>query len=475
MSGNYINLRSKETTSKFLSIGFKVVVGRLPSHNELSKLKQLTIKEIEISELLRQAKLIAETKSIPQGEFVGPQKDGRLNVLVLSTFPSDNPKHGGQHRLSNLIKAYSDAATEVFSAGVLGGTSYSPSRGFVPSPNPNDLAPHIRNTFLMEDWAIGHAFEHDTSSYRALVDQIPFKPDFIHVEHPWLFGFADRYRNEFCDRDCKIIYGSANIEHELKLSILLNYFDESWATHASFLVKETEIRAIKSSDASCCVSAKEQDWIKSLTNQPCIFVPNGASKREASQNAMGDAARFTDGRKYALFCGSGHPPNITGFWDYFSNGIGCFAPDERLIVVGGVGHSISNDQRRHRIPGFDSRVRIAHEVEQSVLDALIGGAHTIVLPISYGSGTNLKTAEALLSEKYVVASTTAMRGFEKYIHSAGVFVADTPADFLQLVRTSMQQSPLELSVDDRIQRQNLSWENSMGALRDFISAATHRI
>jgi hypothetical protein len=470
-----LDAKRLENTERFVSICFQAVVGRRPSYAELQELKTIETKGRSIREIIDQAKAVGANAHKVVKPLSELKTTGSLKVLVLTTFPADSPKHGGQHRVYNLMKAYREAGHEVHSAGVLGSPSYPPSSKFVESPRLEDLSTYIQNPWLMEDWAIGCMFEHRPDSYQRLKDKIDFTPDVIHVELPWLFGFAERYRRECCPIGTRIVYGSENVEHRLKHSILSNYFDSSWSARASDLVKETELRAIKGSDVICCVSQEELEWIGTLTSQPCLFVPNGAAVKEPEKNDVAASGSITEGKRYALFCASGHPPNITGFWDYFSAGLGCLSPDELLIVAGGVGHSLINDERRHRTPGFDSRVRITNEVEQGVLNALISGAHTIVLPISYGSGTNLKTAEALLSQKHVVATPVAMRGFEAFSCAEGVNVTDRPEEFLKFIRVSMQQPPLNVPDSDRCARQLLSWESCVSALRDFFSSPNARL
>ena len=63
----------------------------------------------------------------------------------------------------------------------------------------------------MEDWAIGRLFAESDEHFLQLNACIPFAPDVIHIEHPWLFNFARRYATAIAGRRPFLLYGSANV------------------------------------------------------------------------------------------------------------------------------------------------------------------------------------------------------------------------------------------------------------------------
>jgi glycosyltransferase involved in cell wall biosynthesis len=87
--------------------------------------------------------------------------------------------------------------------------------------------------------------------------------------------------------------------------------------------------------------------------------------------------------------------------------------------------------------------------------------------LTQGGGTNLKTAEALWSGKYVIATTVAMRGFEDFIGQNGVFVANDSSDFKRTLRQVMSLEPLQLSTTDREKRKRVLWDECLSALPSF--------
>jgi hypothetical protein len=226
-------------------------------------------------------------------------------------------------------------------------------------------------------------------------------------------------------------------------------------------------------DFMCYVSDAEECWLQQeAQRQPSTLIctPNGASPTTVTDHGLRLANQLTGHKKFALFCASAHPPNIYGFWHYFERGLGCLSPDERLVIVGSSGTSIAADIRTKDLSCFSSRCIIAGEIEQEALDALVDSAHTIVLPITNGSGTNLKTAEALLSRHHVITTTIALRGFERIAESDGVYVADEVDDFLVGLRASMEQPPLIPRELSKAPRSQILWDSCLSKLVSFINA-----
>jgi hypothetical protein len=67
---------------------------------------------------------------------------------------------------------------------------------------------------------------------------------------------------------------------------------------------------------------------------------------------------------------------------------------------------------------------------------LIANAHALPLPIGYGGGSNVKTAEALAAGRPIVATGAAFRGFDEYRSLPSVTLADTPLAFEAAIRAN---------------------------------------
>ena len=390
-----------------------------------------------------------------------------MKILCLSTYPVDQPRHGGQHRLSNIIAVLRNAGHDVYSAGVLGSPSYPPSRYFVPYPGNEVLGKLIANPSLMEDWAVGALFQNNRAYFESLAKLIPVKPDLIYCEQPWMFGFAQQFNKKACRGKAILIYGSANVESTLKKGIVNYHFGAKAADECAEMVRIVELNATQNAEQTFCVSEHDMAWTTEHAPTPPILAPNGVIDRVAGLDDIAKANEITNGAKFALYCASAHPPNIDGFFDIFGFGVGCFPPAAKMVVAGGAGGHILNDFKFAKLASRRDFYVDAGEVTEQVLRGLLATAHQIVLPITHGGGTNLKSAEAIWSGCHVVATTKAMRGFEQFSGDDGISVADEPAAFCKAVRDTFLRPNLALTPANREKRKVVLWEH---CLSDFVQA-----
>jgi glycosyltransferase involved in cell wall biosynthesis len=391
-----------------------------------------------------------------------------MNILVLCTYPIKNPRHGGQLRVRNIVDAYLAAGHKVEIIGVLGAEHYPQESGYLPFPGKQELERFVENSFLMEDYAIGSLFASDDFHYQRMVSKITVSPDVIQVEHPWLFSVAQRFA-DLSKLKPYLIYSSHNVEWQLKNKILSSYFDKARAELCANLIKEVELQAIRGSDAIVCVSEGDADWLKTQGSTNIVLAQNGVKPWHSSEAGRAEAKAIVGSYRYSLYCASAHPPNITGFFDMFSGGFGSLKPDEKLVTVGSVGWPIAGDVRVHQSAKLAEKVVIAGEVSQACLEGMLDMAHCIVLPITQGGGTNLKTAEALWAGKHVVATSIAMRGFEDFIGQKGVYIADDPATFKRALRSAMAMNPLQLSKSEVNMREKVLWGPCLNSLSILVN------
>ena len=392
-----------------------------------------------------------------------------MKIVTLSTYPFAFPRHGGQHRLANIADQYRQAGHSVASVGVQGSGLYALSPNFIPHPPQRTLARYIENTFLMEDWAIGQWAAGDDEAYESLAALIPPAVDVLHIEQPWLFQFARRYAQRLSRKTVTLLYGSQNIEHTLKAGIVETYLGSKHAQECAALVKACELEAIANADLVCTVSREDADWTRKHTQKSVVLAPNGVARRSIEKADFVAANRFTRHHKYALYCASAHPPNIAGFYEMFGQGIGCLAPNQRLVVAGSAGPAIQSADQYARTPGLAHHLAATGEVSEEVLTGLLHLAHAMVLPITLGGGTNLKTAEALWAGLHVVATPVAMRGFEQFMNSPGVTVVESAVQFRAAMRIAMAMGPLELSSSEREARSALLWDSSLRPLLEKVN------
>jgi glycosyltransferase involved in cell wall biosynthesis len=397
-----------------------------------------------------------------------------MRILFLSLYPIDEPKHGGQLRCQGIIKVYQAQGYEVEHIGVLGSDGYAEAAGFVSYPGDVRLSAPLLGGRGNEDYAIGKLLLDDAAFFSMLAEKIKNVPDVIHVEQPWLFDFAKKYVDTLaCAHDVKIIYGSQNIEHLLKKDILKSANHPNWEvlTEATRLL---EIRALQQADGVLCVSRNDEEWARSNTSTPVHFAPNGIKPWSAIQEGIEAANKVSGMKKFALFCGSAHQPNVNGFATLFAGGFGALDFNQRLIVAGAAGYLISQHEVLNMSSGLSEHLVVAGMVSAECLAGLLENAHCLLLPLTQGGGTNLKTAEALWSGRHVVATSVAMRGFEEFSDSRGVAVEDSPEGFKRAIRRAMQEPPLRLTVEEKSARRAVLWDACLQKLPSFIQAIATR-
>jgi Glycosyl transferases group 1 len=392
-----------------------------------------------------------------------------MKIITLTTFSIQNPRTGGAQRVNNIVEFYRSLGHEVLPVGVMEEHAGAVLEGFVPFPPRDELAEVSKELLLLEDLALGKLFANSDHYFAQLKARIPFIPDLIHIEHPWLFGFAKRYAKTLRGRPPFLLYGSANVEHQLKYSLLVDRVSVLKAEQSRDLVLECERDAIKNADGFCCVSEHDLAWASKISRVNVVLAPNGVKARNLTEKGIADANKISRHRKFALYCASAHPPNMNGFFSIFSEGIGCIAPDEALIIVGSAGRHIVNDQRAHRVAGMQGRVVDAGEVDETCIQGLLETANTIILPITSGGGTNLKTAEALWAKKRVVATNIAMRGFETFSTQPGVTVENEPAKFQRAVFDAMNSPVLRLAQSDAKSREQVLWSATLAPLKKLLN------
>jgi len=165
-----------------------------------------------------------------------------------------------------------------------------------------------------------------------------------------------------------------------------------------------------------------------------------------------DVARFTpepetSGQRL-LFVGSfRHFPNIeayrfftTRIWPELSNQF----PEMTLNVVAGPDHLLHWSQfTRTAQPEPDLRIDFQGFVAD--LRPLYAKANLVIVPTTVSAGTNVKVLEAMAMERAVVSTTSGCAGLELK-HRDSVWIADTPADFIQAIAHLICQPALRSQI-----------------------------
>lgn len=278
-------------------------------------------------------------------------------------------------------------------------------------------------------------------------------PDAIIFDHPWMWTEVKKLKEKY--PEIKIIHSSHNIEFMLKPDLLEGLSNKSMNAVIDFL-EDTEIEIAKQSDLVICVTERDAEWFRRNGAKNVIAVNNGTNAH---------LSEIKSNKHYVLVVGSGHPPNIEGSIKYFNNAVDWLPDSTDLIFVGTMCDGLRGKLGEERNESKDTTIRFLGKRSDEELNMLIESANVIALPIPYGGGSNLKTAEALVSGRPIVSTFTAFRGFENFLSSEHVAVTDGLGYFREkIVETCVTKLPTVY----REGSEKLKWSGTTELLKDYL-------
>lgn len=276
----------------------------------------------------------------------------------------------------------------------------------------------------------------------------------ILFEQPWAWSEVKRLK--ISNPKAVVVYSGHNVEYQLKERILKPLLGRQ-AVEISNQIRKIEIEIATMADYIFTVSQEDANWYSKYSKNAPVVAQNGTSIRETLVHAGNESDS-----PYGLVVGSAHPPNIEGCLKFLSEPELWLPKSTRIVVAGSL--SLALRDRWHALQNRwgQSCVDLISGVTDLDLSRLINECHVMLLPIAYGGGTNLKTAEALTSGRPIVASQQAFRGFKKYSGEKFVSVVDRSLEFkIETINKLMQpkQSFIPRNVND------LEWENTLAGFR----------
>lgn len=395
-------------------------------------------------------------------------------VLSFATYPTAFPRQGGQKRIAAFRSAYDRLGISLISASIVERPPYAAAECgpfdllHAPTTTPFGGLPHLGDlrsgVFAANDVL---AFAH----FQSVIARI--KPAAIQLEQPFLWPLIARLRRDPLIAALPLIYASQNWEAPLKAAILADSGvmpEDAAAIAAEIETLERSVAA--AADLVIAVSTADAVRYRPLLKPQAnlLVVPNGAD--EALDAPQPDPALM--GRRYAVVVGSDYPPNVDGAAALiYGPGLWFMPPEPSLAVCGAMAFGVFGTDAYQDFSGaHDARTHFFPAPSDAELAGLLAHAHMILLPIRFGGGSNLKTAEALASNCHVVATPTALRGFEAFAGTSGVHIGSDPAGFHAAMVAAWNLPKLTLSAADRAARDTLHWGRCIpaGALKDALAA-----
>ncbi len=351
-------------------------------------------------------------------------------VLSLCTYPVAVPRHGGQVRVNAIQQIYRAHGHEVRHLALYRADEY-------PDEPSSDWNIHFSWPFINALLSSGGRTDLNAPDFllrdveacdRVLALIRGFEPDIIQLEHCWMWPVIKQLRSaseRF--RGTPIVYSSQNVEHSLIGETVSRGAAPVSASTVS-LVGELEMDLVANADLVIAVNEADAAIFRTTARQLAI-APNGIWPR-GPVGGLEYWSKELRGRRTALFVGSAHPPNASGFMNMLGPTLGFLSPTEAIVVVGGVCNLLRIDPAFRANIGINlARSILVGAQDQGGLSTLIEQAEVILAPITEGGGTNIKMAEALYNRKLVICTPKAVRGYEAFLDMPFMLVRETAAEF----------------------------------------------
>jgi hypothetical protein len=393
------------------------------------------------------------------------------SILVVGTYPIVSPRHGGQKRLDAIVEEYKKNFAEVKYVSVF-------FEGFYAEYSKDDIALgregeiKVHQSPMTGDITCGESIFYDPEvkeKFSAVL--VGMHPDIIHIEQPYPYLGLKPLLDELRLQP-KIIFGSQNIEAPMKGDILKEYnmpIETTKKIEKDIHVLEKDLSRVSDLTVACTASDLEEH--KKMGSRRTVLAANGVSELMTTQTAESYWKNMYESmgiKQTAVFVGSAHPPNWAGFLRMIGKGLGFVPHTARIVAAGSISdffdREISEDSLDIQDVTFWKRAFSAGRLSEDKLRAIINVADVILLPITEGGGSNLKTAEAIIADKKVVATSHALRSFEWFRDFPNVWIADTPEEFKKSITKALAANRVDRTEKQQRQAESVLWENCLKKL-----------
>lgn len=391
------------------------------------------------------------------------------DILGFSTYPVKLPLHGGQRRIAAFAEYYRRIGVNYDCVCIYESKSYSRDK-----VGASDIPLGYTNHELQEVPFVGDLLSGIYGAKEAAVVEhfsnlVRRKsPALIVLEQPFMWPLVKRMRLDPAIARIPIVYSSQNWEAPLKLEMLVHSgVDRALARKVAAQIDQLEREAVEACDLIFACSHADAAIYREIDPQKRVIVVKNGVTRPRNESEQKNQ-RFCDlVDRYMFFVGSSYPPNSDGLCNLLlEDGLFFMPPKKGFAICGGASEGIFRDARYQRfLASNGDRVNFYTDISDHELGSLKASAHVIILPINFGGGSNLKTAEALATGKWVVATSTAMRGFEEYLTEPGLIVADGRLNFRKAVIRAFNSEPLQLSTAEKDRREAVYWDRCLAHVK----------
>jgi hypothetical protein len=397
-------------------------------------------------------------------------------ILILGSYPITKPRHGGQKRVQAVVQEYQKHFKSVKFVAVFSRWANPDfARSDIPVSHQTDR--EIKEIARLEDVICGEAIFNEPKVKKQVTKLLQaYRPDVIQIEQVYSYLGLKPLLKEL-GMSPALVFDTHNVESLMKRSI---YRDAGYkrADIDSFMVKieEIERELVNAATLTIAVSPGDQDAYKAMGARNVILARNGIYPNLGDSKSRREWDKhFTERRinHKILYVSSAHLPNWTGFLEMVGDGFGFMPPDSRIVFAGGLADYLTTRHVFPATPGgatFWCRSEGFGLLSEKRLGGLIIACDAMILPVTTGGGSNLKTAEALLSGKPIIATSFAFRAYEKFMSLPTVTIADNPADFRAAIVKAMSSAPAVLSQQERELLKEVTWPHCLAELITEVGA-----
>lgn len=392
----------------------------------------------------------------------------KMKILMLANYPIVEPRHGGQLRTFYINEQYKKAGIDVDMVAFFqeGGYQYYESSDV---PLPGTLSVEIDRNFdyAVYDYLSALHVLQDARLYEKLAARIrDGEYDYVQLEQPYFWPVVKKIISGLGPhwKAPRVIFSSQNIEYEMKEEVLQKInAPQSYIAHIREEIMQLEMDLAKHAHINFAVSQQDKIKLQQMSGRDDVFLlPNGVGKITVDPQSVEGWRPIVPKEPFATYISSAHLPNAVGFFSLFGKSMAFLPPDRKMVVAGGVCSLIERSEDFNRWSSINrSRTILLGPVDDIGVAALRKFTHVFTLPITTGGGSNIKTAEALMTGAYVLSTSMAFRGFEDFASEPGVFIEDDPQAFRSRLVTLLSQSPNKVSDASRSKRETLLWEHTL--------------
>jgi glycosyltransferase involved in cell wall biosynthesis len=400
----------------------------------------------------------------------------KIKILMLANYPIVEPRHGGQLRTHYINEEYKKAGVEVDLVSFFqeGGYQYYQSSDV---PLPGILSVVIDRDF---DYAVyDYLSALHVAEDPALMDKLRARIlgggyDYVQLEQPYFWPVVKKILAGAASEvnTPRIIFSSQNIEFEMKDEVLQKIrAPQEYIRQVKDSIRQIETDLARSAHIVFAVSQQDKLKLQEMGERTDVhLLPNGVGLLSVAAQPVEGWRAILPKEPFATYISSAHLPNAVGFFSLFGNSMAFLPPDRKIIIAGGVCTLIERSEEFNKWSSINrSRSILLGPVDNVGVAALRKFTHVFTLPITTGGGSNIKTAEALVTGAYVLSTSIAFRGFEDFANEPGVFIEDDPKAFRSRLAELLYLPPNRISEESRSKRQQLLWEHTLKDISQVVT------